>query len=54
MSFALDIVTIIAVSAAGSGQRSGEASASSRLRVQFTGSTATPPTSAGPTSSGWR
>jgi len=32
---------IIAVSASGSGQRSGEASASSRGRVQFTGSTAT-------------
>ena len=37
---------IIAASASGSGQRSGEASASSRDRVAFAGSTATPPTSA--------
>ncbi len=37
---------IIASSAAGSGQRSGDASASSRDRVAFAGSTATPPTSA--------
>ncbi len=37
---------IIAASASGSGQRSGESSASSRGRVQLAGSTATPPTSA--------
>ena len=37
---------IIAASASGSGQRSGEASASSRDRVHRAGSTATPPTSA--------
>ena len=43
---ASSIRAIIAASAAGSGQRSGEASASSRARVQLAGSTATPPTSA--------
>src|ERR687897_473100 len=37
---------IIRSSAAGSGQRRGEASASSRERVAFPGSSATPPTSA--------
>ena len=37
---------IIAVSASGSGQRSGDASASSRERVALAGSRATPPTSA--------
>ena len=37
---------IIAASASGSGQRSGDASASSRERVARAGSSATPPTSA--------
>ena len=43
---ASSILAIIAASASGSGQRRGEASASSRDRVQRAGSTATPPTSA--------
>ncbi len=43
---ASSIRAIIAASASGSGQRSGDASASSRGRVQLAGSTATPPTSA--------
>ena len=43
---ASSIRAIMAASASGSGQRSGEASASSRVRVQRAGSTATPPTSA--------
>ena len=43
---ASSIRAIIAASASGSGQRSGESSASSRDRLQFAGSTATPPTSA--------
>jgi hypothetical protein len=45
-SRASSIRAIIAASASGSGQRSGDASASSRLRLAFAGSTATPPTSA--------
>jgi len=43
---ASSIRAIIAVSASGSGQRNGEASASSRDRVALAGSRATPPTSA--------
>ena len=43
---ASSIRAIIAASASGSGQRSGETSASSRVRVAFAGSRATPPTSA--------
>ena len=43
---ASSILSIIAASATGSGQRSGEASASSRGRVALAGSSATPPTSA--------
>ena len=43
---ASSIRAIIRVSASGSGQRSGEASAASRGRLAASGSTATPPTSA--------